>query len=150
LSSCTTPELKQKLLKEIGTLQLRPLPDAMADTVPYLTEVTVREDGVQVVASMAERRGWWLKLGSTKYPLVAAAAARLLSAHATSAAPERAWSAMGRLTGPSRNALKKETAEKLCYIIHNSPAAAGRPAADQAVALDWIGSESEADAEDAE
>jgi hypothetical protein len=41
----------------------------------------------------------------------------------------------------------KETADKLCYIIHNSPAAAGLPAA---VAPDWIGSESEPDAEDAE
>ncbi len=63
--------LKQQLLLEISTLQLRPLPASMADTVPYLTEVTIREDGVQEVASISERRGWWLKLGSTQYPLVA-------------------------------------------------------------------------------
>ncbi len=88
-----TTELKQQLLKEIGILQMRPLPVVMADTVPYLTEVTVREDGMQEVASMAERRGWWLKLGSTQYPLVAAAAARPTQPQLPQSAPGQPWAA---------------------------------------------------------
>jgi hypothetical protein len=54
------------------------------------------------------------------YPYLSAAARRLLSAHVTTAAAERNWSAWGRTFVPSRSSLKITTAEKLIYIAGNS------------------------------
>jgi hypothetical protein len=97
-------------MEEISMLQISPLLAPMADALPFLTRVTDK-DGVKVVAPISMRRDWWRNLGSTTYPLTAAAAMSSQSAHATSAAAESAWSAMGRQSGPLRNELAEDRRE---------------------------------------
>jgi hypothetical protein len=55
---------------------------------------------------------------------MAKAAERLLSAHATTAATERNWSAWGHMFSPDRSSLSLKTAEKIIYIKSNSNTAA--------------------------
>lgn len=59
---------------------------------------------------------------------------RMLSAHVTTAAAERNWSAWARTYTSLRNALSKETAEKLVYTKANMPASWYSPAATGAAA----------------
>jgi len=66
-------------------------------------------------------RNFWLCKTENKFPLLAVAANKLLSAHATSAAAERNWSAWGRTYTALRNRLSIETAEKLVYVKANMP-----------------------------
>jgi len=54
--------------------------------------------------------------------LLSVAANKLLSAHATSAAAERNWSAWGHIYTPLRNSLSIEIAEKMIGIKANMPA----------------------------
>jgi len=54
--------------------------------------------------------------------LLSVAANKLLSAHATSAAAERNWSAWGHIYTPLCNSLSIETAEKMVDIKANMPA----------------------------
>jgi hypothetical protein len=73
------------------------------------------------------RRGWW-DLHSTHFPLIASAAIKLLSFHATSCASERNWSVWGRLCTKTTNRRVLERAEKLVTIMTSGTGAA--PAAD--------------------
>jgi hypothetical protein len=66
-------------------------------------------------------RNFWSAKASTQFPLLAAAAQKLLSAHVTTAAAEQNWSAWSRTYGSLRNALSKETAEKLVFTKANMP-----------------------------
>ncbi|KAJ9511095.1 hypothetical protein QJQ45_013148 [Haematococcus lacustris] len=65
-------------------------------------------------------RYFWLKAASN-FPLLAAAACKLLAVHVTSAASERNWSAWGRLYTAARNRLgKKLHAKELIFIKANA------------------------------
>jgi len=66
-------------------------------------------------------RMFWATKASEHFPLLAAAAQKLLSAHVTTAAAERNWSAWGRTYTALRNTLSIETAEKLVYVKANMP-----------------------------
>ena len=78
---------------------------------------------------------FWLRF-KKQYPLVAAAANRLLAVHVTTAAAERNWSAWGRTYNALRNRLSIELAEKCIFIKANC----GRKelAGDELVALDTV------------
>ena len=58
---------------------------------------------------------------SQQFPLLATAAQKLLSAHVTTAAAERNWSAWGRTYTDLCDHLFIETAEKLVYVKANMP-----------------------------
>ena len=55
------------------------------------------EDGSVTIPEADLRRGWWKMFAAATYPIMAKAAERLLSAHATTAATERNWSAWGHM-----------------------------------------------------
>ena len=80
----------------------------------------VEEDGrvKLVVATVAQRRGFWRRY-SDRFPLLTAATERLLSVHATTCAAERNWSAWGRTYTNNRSRLGIKTAEKLIYVKAN-------------------------------
>ncbi|KAJ9516484.1 hypothetical protein QJQ45_011165 [Haematococcus lacustris] len=59
--------------------------------------------GEMVVEAVAARRHFWRR-AANNFPLLAAAACKLLAVHVTSAASERNWSAWGRLYTAARNA----------------------------------------------
>ena len=64
--------------------------------------------------------GWKKKAAKqAKFPLTAAAANKLLSAHVTTGAAERNWSAWGRTYINTRNRLDIATAQKLIYVKAN-------------------------------
>jgi hypothetical protein len=65
------------------------------------------------------RNLWALHLHDT-FPHLSEAAARLLSAHATSCSVERHWSILGNIFAPSRNRLALQRARKLAFIRCNS------------------------------
>ncbi len=58
-------------------------------------------------------RNFWLSKAEKQFHLLAVAAYKLLSAHATTAAAERIWPAWGRTYDSLRNRLCIETAEKM-------------------------------------
>jgi hypothetical protein len=66
-------------------------------------------------------RMFWATKASQQFPLLATAAQKLLSAHVTTAAAERNWSAWGRTYTDLRSSLSIETAEKLIYVKANMP-----------------------------
>ena len=68
---------------------------------------------------MEMRRNFWRRIGSRTVPLLSVAAVRLLSMHASSCGAERNWSCRGRTYTSLRNALSKESAEKLIYVKSN-------------------------------
>jgi hypothetical protein len=112
---------------EFTRLKLAPLPPDMAADLPELTKRTQKDGGGVVVAPAEMRRGWW-DLHSTHFPLIASAAIKLLSFHATSCASERNWSVWGRLCTKTTNRRVLERAEKLVTIMTSGTGAA--PAAD--------------------
>jgi hypothetical protein len=66
------------------------------------------------------RRGSW-DVHSKHFPLIAAAAIRLLSFNTTSCASERNWSVWGRLCTKTTNRRVLERAKKLVTIMTSSP-----------------------------
>ena len=64
---------------------------------------------------------FWATKAIQQFPLLANAAQKLLSAHVTTTAAERNWSAWGRTYTALRNSLSIETAEKLIYVKANMP-----------------------------
>lgn len=66
-------------------------------------------------------RMFWATKASHQFPLLATAAQKLLSAHVTTAAAERNWSAWGRTYTSLRNTLSIQTAERLIYVKANMP-----------------------------
>ncbi|KAJ9509524.1 hypothetical protein QJQ45_001972 [Haematococcus lacustris] len=75
--------------------------------------------GEMVVEAVAARRNFWRK-AANNFPLLAAAACKLLAVQVTSAASERNWSAWGRLYTAARNRLGMERAKKLIFIKANA------------------------------
>ena len=66
-------------------------------------------------------RMFWATKANQQFPLLATAAQKLLSAHVTTAAAERNWSAWGRTYTALCNTLSIQTAEKLVYVKANMP-----------------------------
>ncbi len=66
-------------------------------------------------------RNFWQLKAERQFPKLAFAANKLLSAHTTTAAAERNWSAWGRTYDSLRASLSLDTAEKLIYVKANMP-----------------------------
>ncbi len=128
---------------EWDDLLLRGLPGTLASMLAGIVD----GNGNGVNAGVDKRRGFWacvrsLKVdGKEKYPALATAAQRLLSAHATTCSAERVWSAFGRHYVPSRASLKAQTAEKLIFIKTNTSDA--HPGIDYELFLRTIASQAE-------
>jgi hypothetical protein len=106
---------KEALEAEWSRLTLAPLPASMARHMPALTKRKM-VDGREEVATAAMRQGFWDQaLG--EFPLIAAAAIRLLAFHATSCSSERNWSRWGHLCTKARNRRLLERSEKLVAIM---------------------------------
>ena len=69
-------------------------------------------------SSINVRRGLWSGNGplGKSFPVIAYAARRVLSLHATSCAPERNWSHWGRLNRKDRSSLGIKRAEQLIFV----------------------------------
>jgi hypothetical protein len=68
--------------------------------------------------AIQKRHDWWASV-SKQYPLVTATARRVLALHATSAAAERNWSALGRQFPANRADLAVSTGMKSIYVKVN-------------------------------
>jgi hypothetical protein len=71
------------------------------------------------LASVGKRRDWWASV-SKEYPLLAAAACRVLALHPSSAAAERNWSAWGRQFPANRAGMAVSTSMKAIYVQVNN------------------------------
>lgn len=123
-------------------------PDLAAD-MKYLATWRKQQDGKTLVSPIGMRRGWWSQTAASEFPIIGRAAVRLLSAHATTGASERNWSAWGNFYSADRNPTKVETAEKVIYVKanHQGGAAPSKDFKVQMDALDWS-SEEEASGDD--
>ena len=79
----------------------------------------VEVDGCMQLSSAELRRNFWRRIAAPKFPLLAAASARLLSLHASSCSAERNWSAWGGTFVPQRNRLGHAVAEKMIFVKGN-------------------------------
>jgi len=117
VSEAASMELKQLDLGDWGPI--------MSDAAIFLRKRDYAADPTQLQILEPVKpefmRNFWLCKTENKFPLLAVAANKLLSAHATSAAAERNWSAWGRTYTALRNRLSIETAEKLVYVKANMP-----------------------------
>ena len=59
-------------------------------------------------------------MAAAEYPLLAKAAIKLLSCHATACASERNWSLWGNVCTKARSNLALQRAKKIIFIRHNS------------------------------
>ena len=117
LNGGETDELVEAVAAELQSMTLSTAwtPDIKL-RVKALSRSEQLEDGTTKLASSTDRRNFWVAGPVVqKWPLIAKAAARLLSVHVTSAAAERNWSAWGLVYQPLRNALGIETATKLIF-----------------------------------
>jgi len=92
----------------------------VADVARHLVKQDCNADSAKLQIIVSPKpdflRNFWLTKANTLFPLLAVAANQLLSAHATSCAAERNWSAWGRIYTSLRNKLDLKTAEKLVYV----------------------------------
>ena len=124
-----------------------------ADIEGNLSTLMGREvlaDGTIKMADISKRRAWWSKNACDRFPLLSAAAVRLLSAHATTAAAERNWSSWGKVFVSSRSKLKIKKAEKLIYIKNNQHQDKQERRLHYQVKLDVLGVESDHESSDEE
>lgn len=91
--------------------------------IPSVPTRTLQEckDGITIIQPTSVRLAWWDE-GGNPWPLLAAAARRLLPRHATSCSTERNWSKWGLTYTPLRNRLGVEKAEKLIFLAGNKSA----------------------------
>lgn len=75
---------------------------------------------LDVVADLKLRKKFWANNAASTFPMLAEAACRLLSMHATACAAERNWSLWGSTYTKPRNRLSVARAEKLIFIRGNS------------------------------
>jgi len=94
---------------------------------------TTLEGGHVIVCDTDPRRVFWLIHMHPFYPLMAAAAGWLISAHVTSCSSERNWSLFGIIFSKAKNRLALEKTNKLSYIRSNSDS--GGTGADKEFAL---------------
>ena len=111
--------------KELSELDMGDWQGSMAEAAAFLKKRDYTADPTQVHILVASKpdymRNFWLVKAAPQFPLLAVAANKLLSAHCTTAAAERNWSAWGRTYTNLRNRLSIETAEKLVYVKANMP-----------------------------
>ena len=111
--------------KELCELDLGDWDPSMAEAGAFLKKRDYSADPSQLqIISISKpdyARNFWLYKADKQFPLLAYAANKLLSAHATTAAAERNWSAFGSTYTALRNRLTIETAEKLVYTRANMP-----------------------------
>ena len=86
---------------------------------------SIQEDGSMQLKPATYRRNFWQGHMSSKFPLMAVVASRLLSAHVTSCATERNWSLFGNIFSKTKNRLALERAKKVAYIGGNSRISVG-------------------------
>ena len=128
-------EGKRAIMKEFGELRMGGVPAMFSDLCETLVERDQQEDGSVQLKPAEYRRKFWQGHMHTKFPLLAAAAARLLSAHVTSCATERNWSLFGNIFSKTKNRLALERAKKIAFIRGNSKESTG---ADEEVMLSVI------------
>jgi hypothetical protein len=122
-------------MQEFVQLRLGTVPANFSDICDVLAERKVQEDGSVQLQPAAFRRNFWQGHMSSKFPRMAAVAARLLSAHVTSCATERNWSLFGNIFSKTKNRLALERAQKIAFIRGNSRESMG---ADQEIMLSEI------------
>ncbi len=97
----------------------------VADIARHLVKRDYNADSAKLQIIVSPKpdflRNFWLTKANKLFFLLAVAANKLLSAHATSCAAERNWSAWGRIFTSLRNKLDLETAEKLVYVKASMP-----------------------------
>jgi hypothetical protein len=101
---------------ELSQLKLRGVRGGLAEMLEDSICVA-REEGK--LAPLIDRISWWEAAADDGYPLVAKAAVKLLSCHATSCASERNWSLWGNVFTKARTNLALERGKKLIAIRHN-------------------------------
>lgn len=111
-------DAKAAVEEELDQLDMGAWPDSMKRMGTKLMVRTTQDDGSVTVQPTTHRVTLWER-HSELYPMCAGAAVRLLSAHVTTAAAERNWSAWGRTYTNIRNRLGIKTAEKMVYIKAN-------------------------------
>jgi hypothetical protein len=140
---------KEAVEAEWSRLTLAPLPASMARHMPALIKRQV-VDGREEVATAALRQGFWDQ-ASGVFPLIAAAAIRLLAFHATSCSSERNWSRWGHLCTKARNRRLLERSEKLVAIMASGGRVSGGDESDAEIMLSLLeaaaSSDSESDSE---
>ena len=112
---------KEAVMAELTELEMGDWDADMIKRAQYLAELRAPDDKDEtkiVVATVLQRRRFWLRF-KVKYPLITAAANKLLSVHVTTAAAERNWSAWGRTYTNIRNRLGLVTADMMIYIKAN-------------------------------
>ncbi len=102
---------------ELDRLDIMDWPESMTRLLPHFMKRT-EVDGKIQVASTTSRRTFWARHKDV-FPYIATGAIALLSAHVTTAAAERNWSAWGRIYTNIRNRLGLLTAEMMVYIKAN-------------------------------
>ncbi len=110
---------------ELGELELGDWPLSMAGQAAGLKQRNYSAPATQLQilrhSNPARARNFWAVAVSTTFPRISIAAQKLTSAHVTTAAAERNWSAWGRTYDSLRNNLSVKKAEKLIYIKSNMP-----------------------------
>eukprot|EP00983_Pelagomonas_calceolata_P013724 439734-Pelagomonas_calceolata.AAC.1 len=103
--------------KELSELDLGDWNPSMAEAAAFLKKQDYSSDPTQLQIIEATKpdylRNFWLSKANQQFPLLAVAANKLLSAHATTAAAEQDWSSWGHTYTSLRNRLSIETADKL-------------------------------------
>eukprot|EP00983_Pelagomonas_calceolata_P000576 19446-Pelagomonas_calceolata.AAC.2 len=111
--------------KELSELDLGDWNPSMAEAAPFLKKRDYSSDPTQLQIIEAPKpnylHNFWLSKANQQFPLLAVAGNKLLSAHATTAASKRNWSALGRTNTSLRNRLNVETAEKLVCVKASMP-----------------------------
>ena len=117
--------MSEAVSRELNELDLGDWNPMMADAAAFLKKRDYKADpsSLQIIYPTKPDyvRNFWLSKAEKQFPLLAVVANKLLSAHATTAAAERNWSARGRTYDSLRNRLCIETAEKMVYVKANMP-----------------------------
>ena len=111
--------------RELTELDMGDWPSDMQDAADFLSKRNYDADPtvLQILRSpsLAHARNFWLLKAASLFPKLTFAANKLLSAHVTTAAAERNWSAWGRTYTSLRANLSLESAEKMIYVKANMP-----------------------------
>jgi hypothetical protein len=109
----------------------------------YLPTLTRRweEDGKTMCAPATARYSFWSTYGYKHFPLIGAAAIRLLGMPATSCSSERNWSELGAMYPKARNRLAVARAEKLIFMRGEKKVDQPSTYGDNAVDLDILSDE---------
>jgi len=113
-------QAREAVIREFGTLRVGGIPADLHDVCSALNERKVQDDGKELVQPASLRRLLWSGHLFQRFPNMAAAVIKLLSAHVTSCASERNWSLFGQIFSKTKNRLTLERARKIAYVRANS------------------------------